>query len=450
MTFNPCGPGPVVIAHRGASAIAPENTLAALSMAITLGAPLVEVDVQLGVDGTLICVHDTTLARTHGVDLPVADMTVADAATLMVQPHLFGHPAWGPQPTPTLDRVFAEFGRAPVTWLVEAKAPSGTDAAEWARIGEAIVACARRWGVASRTIVSGFHREPGYAAIRNGIPACFNATRGADDPYVLSQEGFSYYGMRLDADEDNIAAAHAVGLKVLPYTVNRHVDRDRLAALGVWGIVTDQPWYLSRDYQPAPGPVYTTPAWPHGHLPSPVTPVDGQVDGGGLVLASPSLAAGDADNYTAVIAGAVSGWSAAHARQVCVDVDVELLAAGGPSRSAQIHLAETDIGYDDNHHGRVDAYNVLVRADGELALWAAVDGAAIELATAQGPPLAVSETAPARVSLQLRVNGPRVEVTRTDTSPPVTVATDNEQVQPRYVGLGVRAAKARFLDLRLR
>ena len=441
-----CGTGPVIVAHRGASGIAPENTLPAFTAAISAGAPVIELDVQLGADGTLICVHDTTLARTHGIPVPVESMTSADAATLPVLPSLIGHPAWGPQETPTLDRVFAELGRAPVTWLVEAKAPTGADDAEWARVGEAIVACARRWGVGSRVIVSEFHREPGYAAIRAGIPACYTATRGGDDPYTLSQEGFSYYGMRQDASEANIAAAQAVGLRVLPYTVNRHVDRDRLAALGVWGIVTDQPWYQSADYQPIFGPAYTTPAWPHGHLPSPVVPELGKVDGG-LMLASPTLLSGVEQNYTALTVGAISGWAHAHARQVTVEADVQLLEAGGPARSAQIQLAETDIGYHDNAYSRVNAYNVLLRANGELALWAAVDGQAQELGTAQGPPLVVSQSTPSTVTVRVEVDGPQIRVSRHDVPEPIMVAVTDERVQPRYVGVGVRAAKARFTHL---
>src|SRR6476661_7058186 len=55
---------PTIVAHRGASDEAPENTLAAVRRAIARDADLVEVDVQRTKDGALVVMHDTTLART--------------------------------------------------------------------------------------------------------------------------------------------------------------------------------------------------------------------------------------------------------------------------------------------------------------------------------------------------------------------------------------------------
>ncbi len=60
--------GPINIAHRGASAYAPEHTLTAYALAIEMGADFVEQDLQLTSDGVLICMHDTTLDRTTNVE----------------------------------------------------------------------------------------------------------------------------------------------------------------------------------------------------------------------------------------------------------------------------------------------------------------------------------------------------------------------------------------------
>ncbi len=59
---------PVNIAHRGASAYAPEHTLAAYQLALDMGADFVEQDLQLTEDGVLVCLHDTTLERTTNVE----------------------------------------------------------------------------------------------------------------------------------------------------------------------------------------------------------------------------------------------------------------------------------------------------------------------------------------------------------------------------------------------
>ena len=57
---------PLIVAHRGASYDAPENTLAAIHAAWAQGADLVEIDVRLTRDGEVILLHDETLARTAG------------------------------------------------------------------------------------------------------------------------------------------------------------------------------------------------------------------------------------------------------------------------------------------------------------------------------------------------------------------------------------------------
>ncbi len=67
--------GPLIIGHRGASAWAPENTLAAFSKAIDVGADGIELDVRLARDGVPVVFHDATLARTSGRDAAVSSLT---------------------------------------------------------------------------------------------------------------------------------------------------------------------------------------------------------------------------------------------------------------------------------------------------------------------------------------------------------------------------------------
>jgi glycerophosphoryl diester phosphodiesterase len=69
-------PSPLIIGHRGASAVAPENTLAAFEAAIAAGADGIEFDVRLSRDGVPVVIHDETLQRTARVRRRVADMSV--------------------------------------------------------------------------------------------------------------------------------------------------------------------------------------------------------------------------------------------------------------------------------------------------------------------------------------------------------------------------------------
>ncbi len=75
---------PLVVAHRGASAEAPENTLAAFHLAWQQGADAVEGDFYLSGDGAIVCIHDPTTKRTAGVELPVARSTLGELQALDV------------------------------------------------------------------------------------------------------------------------------------------------------------------------------------------------------------------------------------------------------------------------------------------------------------------------------------------------------------------------------
>ena len=66
---------PLIIAHRGASAVAPENTMTAFDAAIRAGADGVEFDVRLASDGVPVIIHDETLNRTAGVRGRVSEMS---------------------------------------------------------------------------------------------------------------------------------------------------------------------------------------------------------------------------------------------------------------------------------------------------------------------------------------------------------------------------------------
>lgn len=66
---------PLIIGHRGASALAPENTLAAFERAVADGADGIEFDVRLARDGVPVVIHDETLVRTAGKELRVGDLT---------------------------------------------------------------------------------------------------------------------------------------------------------------------------------------------------------------------------------------------------------------------------------------------------------------------------------------------------------------------------------------
>lgn len=96
---------PLIIAHRGASREAPENTLAAFCLAWQQGADGIEADFRLSLDGRLVCLHDAGTGRTAGVDIAVAKASFGELRLLDVG--RWKGARWEGEQIPTLEEVLA-------------------------------------------------------------------------------------------------------------------------------------------------------------------------------------------------------------------------------------------------------------------------------------------------------------------------------------------------------
>ena len=99
-------PTPVLLAHRGASAHAPENTMIAFNLAISQGAPAIELDVQLSADDKVVVFHDRTASRTTNGSGKISQHTLNYLKSLHAGA-AFGT-AFPDAKVPTLDEVFNE------------------------------------------------------------------------------------------------------------------------------------------------------------------------------------------------------------------------------------------------------------------------------------------------------------------------------------------------------
>jgi len=240
---------PLVIAHRGASAYAPENTLAAIRKAIELDADLVEIDVQQTADGELVVIHDTELPRTSDVEelFPdrapwnVADFTLAELRTLDVG-SWFG-PEYAGEQVPTLGAVLDLLQGTRCGLLLEVKKP-----ARYPGIGQhlaAELAAHPGWLCpgADRLVVQSFDREF-VRAFHELLPAVPNGLLGAPavgqlDEIVSFADLINPRHIKVDADW--VARVHTLGPKVYVWTVNGPDAMRRAVGLGVDGIITDCP-----------------------------------------------------------------------------------------------------------------------------------------------------------------------------------------------------------------
>jgi glycerophosphoryl diester phosphodiesterase len=117
---------PLIIGHRGASALAPENTIAAFDLALKSGAEGIEFDVRLSREGIPVIIHDETLRRTglrpdRVSDLTVAEIKQVNVGTWFSRKHGKSNDEFGDQTIPTLEELFARFPAPETVFYLEMK-----------------------------------------------------------------------------------------------------------------------------------------------------------------------------------------------------------------------------------------------------------------------------------------------------------------------------------------
>jgi glycerophosphoryl diester phosphodiesterase len=225
-----------VIAHRGASTEAPENTLAAFRRALEIGVDAVETDVHLSSDGELVVIHESTLDRVtdgHGLvkDHSLAVLRRLDAG------RWFGERFAGER-IPTLDEALEVL--RPVRVIIEIKnGPVYYDG-----IAERVVRTIRAAGHQAVTISSFDHpvlREVRRLASDVDIAALYMG-RLIDQVRLAREAGVNIlhpYWMWITPDL--LVAAHAAGLRVETWTVDELAHQAHVVSLGVDGIITNHP-----------------------------------------------------------------------------------------------------------------------------------------------------------------------------------------------------------------
>ncbi|MDX1615422.1 MAG: glycerophosphodiester phosphodiesterase family protein [Candidatus Promineifilaceae bacterium] len=227
-------PDPLLIGHRGASAQAPENTLAAFALAGQQGAHGVELDLRLAADGVPVVIHDATVDRTTNGSGAVADLTAAQLQRLN---------AGAGQPVPTLDDLFAAFGS---TYLYNLELKGR--AWQAGRLLSAVAESVHRHALARRVLVSSFSPWIMWRSRRYFPPQVALALLVAADP--LSQQtrrlfhGAAEHPQAALVDQAYMDRARARGLRVHVWTVNDPSLARTLLDLGVHALISDDPQRL--------------------------------------------------------------------------------------------------------------------------------------------------------------------------------------------------------------
>ncbi len=221
---------PLVIAHRGASAVRPENTFEAFELAVEQGADLIETDLHLTRDGAVVLLHDPVLPGPEG-PLPVSRLRLAE---------IRGLPAGAS--VPELGEVLDAFGsRIPFNLELKRDADG-----PHAGLAERALSRVRERGLLEQTLFSSFY-DPDLAGLRRLEPAARIGLllsprfphRGIARARALGAE--TLHPAREIASADLLRQAREAGLSCLVFTVDEEAEMRRLLALGAAGLFTNRP-----------------------------------------------------------------------------------------------------------------------------------------------------------------------------------------------------------------
>ncbi|MDX9992808.1 MAG: glycerophosphodiester phosphodiesterase family protein [Anaerolineales bacterium] len=233
-------PRPTVFAHRGASAHAPENTLAAFQLAVEQGADAIEFDVKLSADGHVIVHHDATLERTTTGTGKIGTYSLAELKKLEAGAW-FGE-AWRGERIPTLAEIFETVGSKLLMNIELTNYATPFD-----KLVDKVAELVKRYQMEDRILYSSFlpHNLMRAGALTPGLPRAQLALPGPAGWWqrrwgnLLSlQAEHPFSG---DVSAASVARAHARARRVHVWTVNAPDEMRRLQALGVDGIFTDDP-----------------------------------------------------------------------------------------------------------------------------------------------------------------------------------------------------------------
>jgi glycerophosphoryl diester phosphodiesterase len=227
----------LVIAHRGASGHAPENTLAAFRKAVSLGAAFIETDLQLSRDAHFVAIHDATVNRTTNGQGAVHDLTLAELRQLEAG-SWFGSEFSGER-IPTLEEILQFSKKNDVVFYLELK-PSGSWGGEHALIG-----ALRDFGEIPRAVVISF--DPSMVLNLHNIEPTLMTGLLYDGQMEKPAEKAVEIGARqLIARGDLVTPslleqARKKDLQVVCWTINQPAHMRMLIEAGVQGIMSDYP-----------------------------------------------------------------------------------------------------------------------------------------------------------------------------------------------------------------
>lgn len=234
---------PKVIGHRGAAALAPENTLGGFRKAMAVGAEWVEFDVRITRDSRLAVIHDADLERTTNGTGRVGDHDMAQLAALDAGSWFGAGGGYAAERVPCLEEALELLGELGLGANIEVKPTTGRER-EAGRCA-ALIAAACGGREAGLPLLSSFDTGTLEAAreVSAELPLGLLRSRLAPgwEGMARALGCFSLHCDHKALDQERARRIKDEGLKLLVYTVNRPARARELVSWGVDGVITDRP-----------------------------------------------------------------------------------------------------------------------------------------------------------------------------------------------------------------
>jgi len=233
----------MIIAHRGFSGIAPENTLTAFKKAIEIGADMIELDVLLSKDGELIVIHDKTVNRTTNGKGKVSDFNLSELKKLDAGSWFKKH--FSGEKIPTLEEVF-DLARDKIQINIEIKKDGFNPHKKNGGVEEKVVKLIEKYNMTSQVIVSSFNPlivqriKEFNPEIPTALLYQYRINKGLIKVFNNLHINAVNPGKRFFTKKTSIEV-HQSDLKINIYTINQKREMKKFIKMGVDGIITNYP-----------------------------------------------------------------------------------------------------------------------------------------------------------------------------------------------------------------
>ena len=414
---------PFIVAHRGYSSVFPENTLASFAGALDIGVDYIELDVQLSRDGQVIVMHDDSLKRTTGVDGSPTEFTVEELAGL--DAGSWFDASFAGEKIPTLEEALNLIRDTECGVYLELK-----DIGETEGFVESVLEVAEKCGMTQRCLFASFQYD--YLArlkeLDGNLATLYNTSSGKTS--LPEEFPADYYGLNLDTiRQETVKAIHEAGKQAFVWTVNTPSQMTNVQAMGIDGIVTNDPGvakiilhpeykYLAENYEDS----FTMPGLYEPDLPEKFDDmvVQGFTKAGNVLAVSAYSKSGEYDSiiYVMDLSGkllkTVDLRFKAHTGGIAYDEEHDLLWVTGPEGKvyaitwsdvlADVYNGEIQVEFDAGllNHGGAKVASFLTIFEGQLFVGSYFNGGngtlnRYSLADVKNPELVSSAVIPQRI-----------------------------------------------------